>query len=150
MYKRILVAIDDSFMTQRVLAEATALAKAHGAALCIAHAIDETILAHSNVESLAPTPIGEVESHLRQAAGAFLEKAAESVRAQGITPELKVVDSEKKHVSEILADTAEAWQADLLILGTHGRRGLERLFVGSVAERVVRRATCSVLLVRGE
>ncbi len=57
MYKRILVAIDDSFMTQRVLAEAASLAKAHGAALCIAHAIDETILARSNVESLAPTAL---------------------------------------------------------------------------------------------
>jgi len=150
MYKRILVAIDDSFMTQRVLAEAAALAKAHGAALCIAHAIDETILARSNVESLAPTPIGEVESQLRTAARAFLEKAAATARTAGIEPELKVVDSEKKHVSDILADTAEAWKADLLILGTHGRRGLERYFVGSVAERVVRRASCSILLVRGE
>jgi len=150
MYKRILVAIDDSFMTQRVLAKAIDLAKAHGAELCIAHAIDETILAHSNVESLAPAPIGEVESQLRQAGQAFLEKAAATAKAAGLNPELKVVDSEKKHVSEILADTAEAWKADLLVLGTHGRRGLERLFVGSVAERVVRRATCSVLLVRGE
>lgn len=150
MYKRILVAIDNSFMTQRVLDEAIALAKSHGAALCIAHAIDETILAHSNVETLAPSPIGEVESKFRQQGREFLEQAAVTARAAGIEPELKVVDSEEKHVSEILADTATDWQADLLILGTHGRRGLERFFVGSVAERVVRRATCSVLLVRGE
>lgn len=150
MYQRILVAIDDSFMTQRVLAAAAALARSHAATLCIVHAIDETILAHSNVESLALTPIGQVESQLRRDAQAFLEKAVQPVRDAGLAPELQVVESEKKHVSDILADTAQGWQADLLVLGTHGRRGLERYFVGSVAERVVRRASCSVLLVRGE
>ena len=64
--------------------------------------------------------------------------------------EIKLVESEQKHVAEMLADAAAEWKADLLILGTHGRRGMERYFVGSVAERVVRRATTSVLLVRGE
>ena len=53
-------------------------------------------------------------------------------------------------VSDMLIDAATEWQADLLIVGTHGRRGIERFFVGSVAERLVRKSQISLLLVRGE
>ena len=48
----------------------------------------------------------------------------------------------------MIADAATQWSADLIVVGTHGRRGFERLLVGSVAENLVRIATCSLLLVR--
>jgi nucleotide-binding universal stress UspA family protein len=64
--------------------------------------------------------------------------------------ELIVLETLKPRIAEAVADDAEAWPADLLVIGTHGRRGLSRLFVGSIAEGIVRVATMPVLLIRGE
>lgn len=53
-------------------------------------------------------------------------------------------------IPEMIAEDAETWPADLIVICTHGRRGLSHLFLGSVAERVVRVATKPVLLIRGK
>jgi len=151
MYKRILVAIDDSFMTDKVLDTAIELSKSCGATLGLLHALDETMFGHHpTAENLLPNSVGKAEYRMRKGAGAFLDAASRRVLAAGVTAELKLVESETKHISDMLAEAAAEWKADLLIVGTHGRRGVERFFVGSVAERLVRRATTSLLLVRGE
>ena len=150
MYKRIMVAVDESFMTNKVLDTAIELAKASGAALAICHAVDETIFAPREMEMMMPNSVGKAEYKMRLGAQGFLGKAAEKASAAGVTVETKLIESEEKHVSDMLADASAEWQADLLILGTHGRRGVERFFVGSVAERLVRKAHTSLLLVRGE
>ncbi|MBX9698333.1 MAG: universal stress protein, partial [Acetobacteraceae bacterium] len=102
------------------------------------------------VEMMMPNSVGKAEYRLRLGAQGFLGKAADTARAAGVEVEIKLVESEQKHVSDMLADTSAEWQADLLVVGTHGRRGMERYFVGSVAERLVRKAGTSLLLVRGE
>jgi len=151
MYKRILVAIDDSFMTDKVLDTAIELSKSCGATLGLLHALDERMFGHHpSAENLLPNSVGKAEYKMRKGAGAFLDSAAKRVLAAGITAELKLVESETKHISDMLAEAASAWKADLLIVGTHGRRGVERYFVGSVAERLVRKSTTSLLLVRGD
>jgi len=150
MYKRIMVAIDESFMTNKVLDTAIELAKANGAQLAICHAVDETIFAQREVEMMLPNSVGKAEYRMRLGAQGFLGKAAEKARAAGVEAETKLIESEQKHVSDMLADGATEWNADLLVVGSHGRRGVERFFVGSVAERLVRKATVSLLLVRGE
>lgn len=150
MYKRIMVAVDESFMTSKVLGTAIEIAKSNGAKLAICHAIDETIFANREVEMMMPNSVGKAEYRLRLGAQGFLGKAADTARAAGVEVEIKLVESEQKHVSDMLADTSAEWQADLLVVGTHGRRGMERYFVGSVAERLVRKASTSLLLVRGE
>ncbi len=150
MYKRIMVAVDAGFMTDQVLATAIELAKAAGAELAICHAVDETIFAQRNMEMLLPNSVGKAEYKMRLGAQGFLGKAAETARAAGIEAEIKLVESEEKHVSDMLADVSAEWRADLLVVGTHGRRGVERFFVGSVAERLVRKVETSLLLVRGE
>ena len=151
MYKRILVALDGGFMTDKVLAEAVALAKQNGAILAVCYALDETILPHVNAASmLATKDKDEVEADLRAAGEKFLAEQVAKAMQQGVSAEAKLVESELKHVSDMLVDVATEWQADLLVVGTHGRRGLERFFVGSVAERLVRKAATSLLLVRGE
>lgn len=151
MYQRILVAIDDSFMTDKVLDTAIELARTCGATLGLLHALDETMFGHhTGAETLLPNSVGKAEYKMRKGAGAFLDRAAQRVAAAGIEAELKLVESETKHVSDMLADAAAEWRADLLVVGTHGRRGVERFFVGSVAERLVRKAGTSLLLVRGD
>lgn len=150
MYHRIMVAVDQSFMTETVLTSAIALAKATGACLAICHAIDETILAQREVAMMLPNSVGKTEARLRLGAQGLLERLAQAARAAGVEVETRLIESEQKHVSDMLIDAASAWQADLLVVGTHGRRGIERFFVGSVAERLVRKGQTSLLLVRGE
>jgi nucleotide-binding universal stress UspA family protein len=150
MYKRIMVAVDESFMTSQVMEAAIELAKATGAQVAICHAIDETILAQREVAMMLPNSVGKTEARMRLGAQGFLDRLLETARAAGIEAEIKLVESEQKHVSDMLIDAAGEWQADLLVVGTHGRRGIERFFVGSVAERLVRKGQTSLLLVRGE
>lgn len=150
MYKRIMVAVDESFMTDKVLDTAIELARMSGAQLAICHAVDETIFAQRNVAMMLPNSVGKAEYKMRVGAQGFLGKAEEVAKAAGVVAEVKLVESEEKHVSDMLAEAAAEWQADLLIVGTHGRRGVERYFVGSVAERLVRKSEVSLLLVRGE
>lgn len=150
MYKRIMVAVDESFMTSQVMEAAIELAKATGAQVAICHAIDETILAQREVAMMLPNSVGKTEARMRLGAEGFLDRLLQTVRSAGVEAEIKLVESEQKHVSDMLIEAAAEWQADLLVVGTHGRRGIERYFVGSAAERLVRKAQVSLLLVRGE
>jgi nucleotide-binding universal stress UspA family protein len=150
MYKRIMVAVDESFMTNKVLTTAIELAKSSGAKLAICHAIDETIFANRQMEMMLPNSVGKAEYKLRLGAQGFLGKAAETASAAGVEVETKLIESEEKHVSDMLAMAAAEWKADLLVVGSHGSRGMERFFVGSVAERLVRKVETSLLLVRSE
>jgi nucleotide-binding universal stress UspA family protein len=148
MYKRIMVAIDDSFATSKVLESAIESARQHGARLAICHALDETIFAQREAAIMLSKSVTQVTLDLKESAQEFVGKAADMARAAGVEVEEIIVESEVGHVAEMLADAAAAWQADLLVVGTHSRRGLERFFVGSVAEQLVRKATTSLLLIR--
>lgn len=150
MYKRIMVAVDESFMTSQVIQAAIELARSNQAQMAICHAIDETLLAQREVAMMLPNSVGKTEARLRLGAQGFLGRLLETARAAGIEAEIRLIESEDKHVSDMLIEAAGEWQADLLVVGSHGRRGIERFFVGSVAERLVRKAQTSLLLVRGE
>ena len=75
-------------------------------------------------------------------------QAAATAEAAGCKPYRTLMESEKKRVAEMILEAATRWDADLIVLGTHGRRGFERFLMGSVAENLVRIATTSLLLVR--
>lgn len=74
-----------------------------------------------------------------------VERAAATLRAAGFRADTRVVEAETR--AGIL-DLAKEWRADLIVLGSHGRKGLQRFMLGSVAESVARGANCSVLIVR--
>jgi nucleotide-binding universal stress UspA family protein len=85
---------------------------------------------------------------LQDAAGdarKFVDRIAADLRGAGFSPEPVVA---KGDVRETIVDAAAKWQSDLIVLGSHGRGGLRRLLLGSVAEFVVRHAPCSVLVAR--
>jgi nucleotide-binding universal stress UspA family protein len=148
MYKKIFVAIDDSPTSQKALGEAIALAKSSQAALCIAHAADEGLLAQHGMGLGSYIDIDRTKLAIRESSQALLDSAAAQAAAAGLTPEVKLLEATAKRVAELIADGAAAWQADLIVVGTHGRRGVARLLVGSVAENLVRLAGSSLLLVR--
>jgi len=82
---------------------------------------------------------------LKQPAHDLVERIAQQLRAAGFNAETAV---ETGDVRERILDSATEWRADLIVLGSHGKRGLQRFLLGSVAEFVARHAKCSVQIIR--
>ena len=147
MYQRILVAIDGSATSERALQEATKLAagKAQLRLVYVLEAVyplDAEGYAYINYETL--------QQAVRSTGERTLAQAAEEVQRSGITAETALRDVPGERTAGVIDDEALNWKADLIVIGTHGRSGLSRLLLGSVAEEVVRGAKIPVLLVRAE
>jgi len=144
LFRRVMVAIDGSSTSRLALREAIKLAKDQQSDLRIVLVVDVVTLA---AEAL-PYDLGEEE---RRAGDLVLQKAAAAARKAGI--EAQTVRLEVRSVQDRIADeisrNAKSWRADLIVIGTHGRRGLSRLLIGSVAESLIRIAPARVLLIRG-
>jgi nucleotide-binding universal stress UspA family protein len=150
MHKRIFVAIDNSSTAQKALEEAISLAKARASSLCIATALDAGPLAQHGMGLGSYIDVDKVKQEMRESASALLDQALAKAVAAGCAAEQKLIESSDRRIAEMISDAASQWQADLLVVGTHGRRGFERMLVGSVAENLVRIATTSLLLVRAK
>jgi nucleotide-binding universal stress UspA family protein len=145
MYQRILVPINGSTTSERALQEAIKLAEGK-AQIRLIYVIEE-ILAISN-EGLDFANIAVLQEAARKAAEKTLAMAAETVRKSGAKVEIALLDELGQSVVDAINNEAQNWLADLIVIGTHGRTGLTRLLLGSVAEGVVREATMPVLLIR--
>jgi nucleotide-binding universal stress UspA family protein len=91
-----------------------------------------------------------VVDSLRERGKTILADSAALVRKQGLEPETVLLESIGGPAADLIVAQAKDYQAELIVMGTHGRRGFRRLALGSDAEQVVRLATVPVLLVRGE
>jgi nucleotide-binding universal stress UspA family protein len=148
MYQRIMVAVDGSDTSDLALQEAIKLARSGGAQLHLVHAVDEVTL---NWEGEYANP-AEIWDAMAKSGRAILDKALARVADAGLQADAKLIEITAlgQRIPQAIADEAESWRADLIVIGTHGRRGLSHLFLGSVAEGVVRVATKPVLLIRGK
>ena len=146
MYDRILVPIDGSPTSERALAEAAGLARLCSATLRLLHVMDP--LMHITGYERPEVFVREIEPALRKAAQDLLAKARDRVAGERVKVETALVDSVGQRVSDIILDHAATWPADLIVIGTHGRRGVDRVLMGSDAEQVARRSPVPVLLVR--
>ncbi|HSJ81979.1 MAG TPA: universal stress protein [Thiobacillus sp.] len=146
MYSRILVAIDGSPGAAHALRHAVGLAKGLSASLRIIHVVDLGLLPYGPELSI---DIDALLDARYAAAEKILAAARDSVQAPELEVETRLLDTATpvQHVAAAIAEAAASWPADLLVLGTHGRRGVERWLLGSVAEGVARRSTVPVLLV---
>jgi nucleotide-binding universal stress UspA family protein len=145
MYDRILVPVDGSPTSNLGLAEAIKLAKLTGARLLLLHAID---IAAVSVTPEASAAMPALFDAMRDAGNEILAKARAAAEGAGAKAETVLVDTLAGRVSDLVVDQAKKWKADLIVIGTHGRRGVSRLLIGSDAEQVVRAAPVPVLLVR--
>ena len=144
-YRNIVVAVDGSEAAERGLAEAMRLAKSEGAALCLLHVVNENV-PYTPLAGGAP-PV-DVIPLLKASGQQILEQALARVRGEGIEARGLLVESPEYSAASDIVAQAKKLQADLIVLGTHGRRGLRRLVMGSDAELVLRSTTVPVLLVR--
>jgi nucleotide-binding universal stress UspA family protein len=146
LYRKILVGIDGSEHGNHALQHAVTLAQSCRAALRIVHVLDLGWLA---VAPAAAADIVPATDSWRAEAAGLLKAAAETARAAGVEAETRLVETVKpaNPPAQALVEEAASWQADLLVVGARGRRGLEHLLIGSVADGVLRRSTRPVLLV---
>ena len=149
MYRKLLVPLDGSATSTRALREATGLAKAQGARLRLLNVLDERYFV-STVEGYTMSNIDELIASLRAEGQKALDEASKVARKQGVKIDASLVESRGRPVSDVILDEARKWRADLIVMGTHGRRGINRMLLGSDAERVLRSAPVPVLLVRAE
>ncbi|MFM0055315.1 universal stress protein [Paraburkholderia phytofirmans] len=146
MYKRILVAIDGSQAAQRALEEALKIAEA-------AQATVTAVFVAEHVAQMVDMSTGLLEEQARttasaEAAMATLEDARalfEQHKVRGLT---RTIDAYGEDIASVLCRVADECEADLLVMGTHGRHGIGRLLLGSVAEALLRRTGVPVLMVR--
>src|SRR6516225_4702441 len=146
MYNRILVAIDGSDTSDLALKEAITLAKGQHSTLRLFHVVDLTT-AYSSVQ--APK-MAEYQDALQAEGQKVIADASALVRKEAIQCDSKCIATFDKHIYDSIAEEAKRWPADLIVIGTHGRRGVRRLLMGSVAEGLARVASKPVLLVRSE
>lgn len=146
MYQRILVPIDGSATSDKGLDEAVKLARLTGAELLLVHVVDQLTFS----AGLDPygAYAGDLITSMREAGEAILAKAKAKVQEQGIKVDTRLDDNFTSRVSELIAEEARNWGADLIVIGTHGRRGVSRWMLGSDAEQIVRMAPTPVLLIR--
>lgn len=146
MYEKILVALDGSPCAQRALAEAVELAKLSGGVVEALSVVDRGKWPENANTNFASGP--ETGGVAQDAATAALEDAAKAFRETGVRGHVRAVDAVAENTSAVLARIADECEADLIVIGTHGRRGVQRFLLGSVAESLVRSTDKPVLVVR--
>ena len=145
MYEKILVPIDGSATAIRGFEEAVALARALGSKLVLMHVIDTFPVA---VEMVSSATWQEISDGLRQQGDTLLAKASETAANHGVAAETRLVETRTERVADTIVQEARNAGCDLVVMGTHGRRGFSRVLMGSDAEIVVRHCPLPVLLVR--
>lgn len=147
MYQHILVPTDGSATSDKAVTEAIAMARLSGGTIRLLHLVDAltVVSAADGFASYA----AEVLPLLREAGQKVLEAARQRVAAAGIGVQTALHEVVAGRVCDLVQQEVAAWPADLIVIGTHGRRGVQRLLLGSDAEQILRTATVPVLLVRG-
>jgi nucleotide-binding universal stress UspA family protein len=145
LFPRILVAVSDDDLSKPAVQMAIRLARDQSAKLRLAYVSEVVPPKASSAQGLA-----EMESALREEGNAILRRVTEQAEAQGVDAESVrlSIGTVKDSIAEALARDAEEWGADLVITGSHGRKGIVRWVAGSVAESLARVSRIPVLIVR--
>jgi nucleotide-binding universal stress UspA family protein len=148
MYKRILVALDGSRSARLALDEALKLAQAADAALMVASVVER------DLPMLCPVPVGidaqAFDATMPPAAQRGLDHARDLCALREVRGVTQIIDSHGASIPGALLQAAQAFDADLIVMGTHGRRGTRRHLLGSVAETVLRSSAVPVLMIRDD
>jgi nucleotide-binding universal stress UspA family protein len=144
-FKRILCPVDLSELSVRTLAYAGAVAKWYDAHLTALHVVPAFVPV--DIQTGVPVePVSMVYLY-PVARDEVLDQLSQTVAAAGLTVDTVTLTTEAGDASSTVVDQALAMRADLLVMGTHGRSGFDRFFLGSVTEKVLRKAPCPVMTV---
>jgi nucleotide-binding universal stress UspA family protein len=115
--------------------------------LRIVHVIDLI-----NVDVETPYGLSKYEASVRKSGNQMLKHAVAIADKAGVKSERRLLEVQqlRDRIADQIARETKNWRAELIVIGTHGRRGVSRLLLGSVAESVIRIARAPVLLIRGK
>ena len=145
MVNKILVPVEGSSTSMRGLAEAISLVKQVNGTLRLLHVVDELLM--------TDVPLGtdyydKWAEALREKGKKVLREAQAFARKKDVDAEISLVETMGKRAAPAIVEQAKEWPADMIVMGTHGRRGISRLLMGSDAELVLRTSPVPVMLVR--
>lgn len=143
-YKRILVPIDGSETSTKALVAALQMARDSGGQVRLIHSVDELAYVSGFEYS------GNLVEIARDYATKLLDDGLAVARSAGVEADTKLIDFPGQRLGETVMDEARKWNADLIVVGTHGRRGIGRILLGSGAEQILRMSPVPVLVIRGE
>ena len=148
MYRKILVPTDGSPTAAAGLREALRLARDQHAQIRLIHVVDVSPIIPPDVYGLM---VDKIIAEARAAGKSVLKSAQTLVEDAGITVDAQLVEARgRSHAGEYILQAAVDWPADIIVCGTHGRRGLRRILMGSDAEHILRRSPVPVLLIRAQ
>jgi nucleotide-binding universal stress UspA family protein len=146
MYKRILVPIDGSQTSTRALVAALQMARESAGAVRLIHVIEEL------TQVIAYDPYGahpgDLVKVMRDNGMKVLGQAMEVAKSAGVDADQRLVEAAGQRLAEVVNKEVQGYHADLIVLGTHGRRGIGRVLLGSGAEQIIRAAQVPVLVIR--
>jgi nucleotide-binding universal stress UspA family protein len=142
MYRRILVPVDGSETSNRAVVAALQMARENGGRVRMLHALDE-LACLSGYECSA-----DLLNSAREQGARVLHEVQAMAESAGVPADCKLAETAGRRLGELVAEEAGNWEADLVVVGTHGRRGMSRILLGSGAEQVLRLAPVPVLAVR--
>ncbi len=148
MYERILVAVDGGPSSELAIAQAVGLARQIGAEVKVLFVVDDSDLFFESAY-IDPNEIVSGMINVGQKALAAAARRFENAGVRCLT-ELAEKPVSPGNISGTIVSHADQWPADLIIMGTHGRRGVRRVIMGSVSEGVIAKTAKPVLLIRGE
>ncbi len=146
MYQRIIVPVDGSQTSNQALATALGLARESGGRVRLVHVVEE--MAYLTGYDQFGGYAGDLLKVMRETGAGILASGVATAREAGVEAEEVLYDSLGARLPEVVADEARRWNADLIVVGTHGRRGVGRILMGSGAEQIVRMAPVPVLVIR--
>ena len=147
MYKRIVVAVDGSETSGKALDEATKLAREISSKILLLHVCEEMPIIWEP-DGMSMILMQNSLKAIADAGKELLEKHRKQLAEQDITVETKLLETYGGRMGSVISVEAQKWHADLLVVGTHGRKGIAHFLISSVAEDVTRTASMPVLLVR--
>lgn len=138
--------MDDTKTAHYALERAIQLAKEQKAKLRIVHVVDYINLT-AGVEGVN---VERFMDSIKEFGKDLLKRSVEAAAKKGVKAEKKLIESSElmSHIADKILNDATKWRADLIVVGTHGRRGIKRLFWGSVAETIIREASIPILIFR--
>mgnify|MGYP006147091413 CR=1 FL=1 len=146
MYRRILVALDGSETSIRALTASLNLARQGGGRVRMVHVVEE--LAYLGGFDPYGASSGDLIKVIRENAEKVLANGLAAAQSAGVEADTVLYDNFGERLPEAVADAAKQWNADLIVVGTHGRRGIGRVLMGSGAEQIIRLSPVPVLVIR--
>ncbi len=148
MYRRILVPIDGSQTSTRALIAALQMARESAGSVRLIHVIEELaqVIAYDPYGAYA----GDLVKVMRDNGQTILGKGLDVAKSAGVDADQRLVEAAGQRLAEVVNKEVEAYHADLIVLGTHGRRGIGRVLLGSGAEQIIRSALVPVLVIRAD